>query len=132
MCKHSPPITPPVSFTGTWYRTIINRRYILTTVGETLEQRVYTVVSHISFGAPEVKLFKQKSPFTNACLYWVFSRVGHRVLLCSERIVLLHSFKASNILFRSFFEYLATYETQKNATYFCKERKEHNVLLQRT
>ena len=61
-------------------------------------------------------------------------------LFCSERIVLLCSFIESNVLFRSFFEFLATYETQKNAaffsvlflrteknaksaTFFCKERK---------
>ena len=52
--------------------------------------------------------------------------VGHRVLLRSERIVLLRSFKEHNVLLRSFFEFLATYETQKNAknaTFFCKERK---------
>ena len=49
-------------------------------------------------------------------------RVGHRVLLRSERIVLfnlLHSFKARNILLCSFFKSLATYETQKNDAFFC-------------
>ena len=46
-------------------------------------------------------------------------RVGHRVLLRSERIVLLRSFKARNVLLRSFFELLATYETQKNDAFFC-------------
>ena len=46
------------------------------------------------------------------------------------------SFKEHNILFRSFFDFLATYETQKNFL-FCsflkngKERKEPNILLQR-
>ena len=64
------------------------------------------------------------------------TRVGHRLLLRSERIVLLHSFKASNVLLRSFFKFLATYETQKNDAFFCvllrsflknvKERKERN------
>ena len=46
-------------------------------------------------------------------------RVGHRVLLRSERIVLLRSFKARNVLLHSFFEFLATYETQKNDAFFC-------------
>jgi hypothetical protein len=41
-------------------------------------------------------------------------RVGHPVLLRSERTVLLRSFLERNVLFRSFFEFLATYETQKN------------------
>ena len=47
------------------------------------------------------------------------SRVGHRVLFRSERNVLLRSFKECNILLRSFFEFLATYETQKNNAFFC-------------
>ena len=47
------------------------------------------------------------------------SRVGHCVLLHSERIILLRSFKARNILLHSFFEFLATYETQKNDAFFC-------------
>ena len=46
-------------------------------------------------------------------------RVGHCVLLRSERIVLLRSLKARNILLRSFFEFLATSETQKNDALFC-------------
>ena len=50
---------------------------------------------------------------------WAIRRVGHRVLLRCERIVLLRSFKARNILLRSFFEFLATYETQKNDAFFC-------------
>ena len=48
-------------------------------------------------------------------------RVGRRVLLHSECIVLLHSFKARNVLLRSFelfFEFLATDETQKKAAFF--------------
>ena len=73
----------------------------------------------------------------------------HRTLLCSERIVLLRSFKARNVLLRSFFEFGATYETQKNDAFFCKECKrtqrtqrsfaknlkeckERNILLQKT
>ena len=55
-------------------------------------------------------------------------RVRHRVLLRSELIFLLRSFKERNILLRTFFEFLATYETQKNV----KERREYFVLLQRT
>ena len=47
------------------------------------------------------------------------NRVVHRVLLRSERIVLLRSFKAHNILLRSFFKFLATYETQNNDAFFC-------------
>ena len=43
--------------------------------------------------------------------------------LHSECIVLLRSLKAQNILLRSFCEFLATYETQKNDAFFCKERK---------
>ena len=35
-----------------------------------------------------------------------------------ERIVLLRSFKERNVLLRSFFEFLATYETQKNDAFF--------------
>ena len=46
-------------------------------------------------------------------------RVGHRVLLRSEHIVLLRSFKERNVLLHSFFESLATYETQKNGAFFC-------------
>ena len=59
-------------------------------------------------------------------------RVGHGVLLRSERIVLLRSFKAL-VLFSSFL---------RSSAFFCvllrsflrniKERKERNVLLQRT
>ena len=45
-------------------------------------------------------------------------RVGYCVLLRSECIVLLRSFKARNVLLRSFFEFLATYETQKNDAFF--------------
>ena len=46
-------------------------------------------------------------------------RVGHRVLLRSERMVLALSFKERNILLRSFLKFLATYETQKNNAFFC-------------
>jgi hypothetical protein len=42
------------------------------------------------------------------------ARVGHSVLLRSERPVLFRSFLERNVLFRSFFEFLATYETQKS------------------
>ena len=42
----------------------------------------------------------------------------HRVLSRSERPGLSHSFKERSILSRSFFEFLATYETQKNETFF--------------
>ena len=48
-------------------------------------------------------------------------RVGHCVLLRSERIALLRSFKEHNFLLRSFFEFLATYETQKNDGFFLFE-----------
>ena len=53
------------------------------------------------------------------------SRVGHRILLRSERIVILRSFKARNVLLRFFLEFLETYETQKNDAFFC-------ILLLRT
>ena len=46
------------------------------------------------------------------------NRVGHWVFFRSERIVLLCSFKECNILLHSFFEFLATYETQKNDAFF--------------
>ena len=76
-------------------------------------------------------------------------RVGHSILFRSECSVLFRSFKECNVLFRSFFEFLATYETQKNVLFFSKERKrtqrmqhsfaknvkerkERNILLQRT
>ena len=42
------------------------------------------------------------------------ARVGHRLLSRSERSVLSHSFKERSVLSRSFFAFLATYETQKN------------------
>ena len=48
----------------------------------------------------------------------LYIRDGHRVLFRSERSVLFRSFKECNVLFRSFFEFLATYETQKNVTFF--------------
>ena len=58
--------------------------------------------------------FSSKNISAYICL-----RVGHRVLFRSERIVLLHSFKECNVLLRSFFEFLATYETQLNDAFFC-------------
>ena len=56
---------------------------------------------------------------------WVVCRVGHRVLSRSVRFDLSRSFKERSVLSRSFFELLATYETQKNG----KERKDRPVLL---
>ena len=47
------------------------------------------------------------------------TRVGHHILFRSEHIVLLRSFKERNVLLRSFFEFLVTYETQKNDAFFC-------------
>ena len=47
------------------------------------------------------------------------TRVGHRILFRSERKVLLHSFKERNVLLCFYFEFLATYETQKNDALFC-------------
>ena len=49
----------------------------------------------------------------------MITSVGHCIILRSERIVLLRSFKECNVLFRSFFEFLAPYETQKNDAFFC-------------
>ena len=46
------------------------------------------------------------------------SRVGHRILFRSERSVLSSSFKERSVLFRSFFEFLVTDETQKNVPFF--------------
>ena len=56
----------------------------------------------------------------------VLHRVGHCVLFRSVRSVLFHSLKGTLRSFPVFFEFLATYETQKNAknaTFFCKEWK---------
>ena len=55
--------------------------------------------------------------------HMMFFRVGHRVLFHSERSVLFRSFKERNVLFCSFFEFLATYATQKNVPFFPKEGK---------
>ena len=86
------------------------------------------------------------------------SRVGHSVHLCSESIVLLHSFKACNVLLRffsrvfgdpkpkrtmrsftslAFFSFLKNVKEckERNILFFAKnvkERKEQNILLQRT
>ena len=46
------------------------------------------------------------------------TRVGPCVLSRSERSGLSRSFKERSVLSRSFFEFLATYETQKNRTFF--------------
>ena len=59
-----------------------------------------------------------KTVFAVYCSIQQKARVGHCVFLCSERIVLLHSFKERNILLSSFFEFLAAYETQKNDAFF--------------
>ena len=45
-------------------------------------------------------------------------RVGHCVLFRSERSILFNSFKERNFLLGSFFEFLATYETQKDDALF--------------
>ena len=80
------------------------------------------------------------------CLGPVLGRVGRFILFRSIQSVL---FKERSVLFRSFFEFLATYETQKNVPFFSKEwkrmqrmlrsfakngkeRKERSVLFQRT
>ena len=55
-------------------------------------------------------------PISGKCCHR--DRVGHRVLFLSECIVLLRSFKERNVLLHSFFEFLATYETQKNDAFF--------------
>ena len=67
------------------------------------------------------------------------TRVGHRVLLRSECIVLLKNAMFFYILLRSFFRFLSTCETPKNCWVLLrsfpknvKKRKERNVLLQRT
>ena len=54
----------------------------------------------------------------NALGSFTFCRVGHRILSRSERSGLSRSFKERSILSRSFFEFLATYETQKNGMFF--------------
>ena len=48
-------------------------------------------------------------------------RVGHHVLLRSERIFLLRSFKECNVLLHSFLSFWRL--MRKNVTLFCKERK---------
>ena len=50
---------------------------------------------------------------------WRIPRVGHCVHLRSDCIVHLHSFLERNVYLRSFFEFLATYETQMNAIERC-------------
>ena len=50
---------------------------------------------------------------------WRIPRVGHCVHLRSDCIVHLHSFLERNVHLRSFFEFLATYETQMNAIERC-------------
>ena len=57
------------------------------------------------------KKFTEKHDCYGFCNHKPNGRVGHRVLLSS--------FKACNVLLRSFFEFLATYETQKNDAFFC-------------
>ena len=72
----------------------------------------------------------------------VGARVGHSVLSRSERSGLSRSFKECSVLSHSFSEFLATYETQKNRTFFPvlfkrteknlkngKERKDHPVVF---
>ena len=83
--------------------------------------------------------------------FFNFIRNGHRVLFRSVRSILFRSFKGMFRSFPFFFELLVTYETQKNVLFFSKERKwtqrmqnsfakngkerkerkEHNILLQR-
>ena len=65
----------------------------------------------------QISITKMQSNVFQICL--LFTRVGHRILLRSELIVLLHSFKERNVLLHSFFEFFATYETQKNVAFFC-------------
>ena len=64
-------------------------------------------------------------------------RVGHSILSRSERSILSHSFKECSVLSHSFFEFLVTFETQKNGTSHSfqkngKERKDFPILLQKT
>ena len=74
---------------------------------------------------------KSRPSFSWRDTFWVcieiFSlpetRVGHCVLSCSERSVLSRSFKECSVLSRTFFEFLAAYETQKSGTFFSKEWK---------
>ena len=47
-------------------------------------------------------------PFANISFLQYLTRVGHRVLLHSERIILLRSFKEHNVLLRPFLEFLVT------------------------
>ena len=71
----------------------------------------------------EQNVLKLNKTFISVPFKWMFHslrsfRVGHPVLLRSERTMLLRSFLDCNVLFHSFFEFLATYETQKNDAFF--------------
>ena len=53
-------------------------------------------------------------------IFWSsFSGLGTAFFYVLNASFLLHSFKAHNVLLHSFFEFLATYETQKNDAFFC-------------
>ena len=55
--------------------------------------------------------------FTKLVERCIACRVGHRVLLRSERSVLSRSKRERYVLFHSFLEFLATNETQKNVMF---------------
>ena len=80
---------------------------------------VNTVRRTVRFLVAKALNFKIRKNLCPRCIFRVcvapFARVGHSVLFRSVRYVLFHSKKRT---FRSFLEFLATYETQKNVPFF--------------
>ena len=69
-------------------------------------------------GEQNFRIFFGKQPnfdFPITAKYSHNARVGHCVLFCSVGSVLFRSLKGT---FRSFFEFLASYETKKNVPFF--------------
>ena len=90
---------------------------------------VNTVRRTVRFLVAKALNFKIRKNLCPRCIFRVcvapFARVGHSVLFRSVRYVLFHSkkrmfrsFPFFSVLFRSFLEFLATYETQKNVPFF--------------
>ena len=80
---------------------------------------VYPQLSHyqICFAWKHAEL--GRGQFCRDNVTFLSAGMGTAFFSSSERIVLLRSFKAHNILLRSFFKFLVTYETQKNDAFFC-------------
>ena len=87
-----------------------------------------------------IQIFPLASRYRSVRIRYIFSGLGTPFFsVLNGRIILFRSFKERNVLFRTFFEFLATYETQKERSVFFrsflkngKERKERSVLFKRT